>query len=243
MPSGRISWKVADNVLLWSAVSRAVRAPTPVDEDIHELSGSVEVLGGSRSFEPEVLTAYEAGTRIQLSPRASFSLSGFYNVYDDLRSIEISPTTFLPLSWGNLMTGIVYGAEFWGSYRVTDWWRLSAGFNIQHEHFRFKSGSSQIGGTEFTADDPNHQASLRSSVDLGHGVTWDTDLRYIGKLHDPAVPDYAELDVRLGWQITPSVEVSISGFNLIHDRHQEFNEPGLSTEIPRSYYVQTRLRF
>ncbi|HUZ74201.1 MAG TPA: TonB-dependent receptor [Stellaceae bacterium] len=243
MPSARISWKVTDNALLWSAVSRAVRAPTPVDRDLIERSGSVDVLRGSFNFMPEVLTAYEIGTRVQASPRVSFSISAFYNFYDDLRSIEVSPVTFLPLKWGNLMEGRVYGTEVWGTYRVADWWRLSAGFNVQHEHLRFKPGSSEIGGLSFAADDPNHQASLRSSMDLGKNVTADAFLRYVGALHNPGVPDYAELDLRLGWKVTSSLGISISGFNLIHSRHPEFVEPGLTDEVPRSFFVDTRWTF
>lgn len=250
LPQARLSWKVTDNALLWSAVSRAVRAPTPVDRDIVERLGTTDVLSHSFNFMPETLTAYELGSRIQVSPRASFSVSTFYNVYDDLRSIEPTPggpvlpgVGSLPLRWGNLMEGRVYGLETWGDYRVTDWWRLSAGFTIQHEHLRFKPSSSGIGGLPFAADDPNHQASLRSSVNLGSGVTWDAFLRYVGKLPNPGVPEYVELNTRLGWKITPSLELSLSGFNLIHSRHPEFVEPGISDEVPRSFFVETRWRF
>jgi iron complex outermembrane receptor protein len=243
MPSVRLSWKVTDTTLLWGAVSRAVRAPTPVDEDIRELLGPIDFLSGSSSFVPEVLTAYELGTRVQASPRLSFSVSTFYNVYDHLRSIEPTPNTVLPLVFSNMMRGLIYGAELWGSYRVTDWWRLTAGFNIQHEHLRFEPGSSGFGGLPFAADDPSHQASLRSSINIGEDVTWDADLRYVGKLPNPGVPDYAELGTRVGWKISPALEVSISGFNLLHARHEEFLEPGQSFEIPRSFFVETRWRF
>ncbi len=33
LPSGRLSWKIDDRALLWGAISRAVRSPTPFDED------------------------------------------------------------------------------------------------------------------------------------------------------------------------------------------------------------------
>jgi iron complex outermembrane recepter protein len=243
LPSERLSWKPTDNVLLWTAVSRAVRAATPVDRDLIEKIGSTPIISGSFDFQPETLTAYELGTRVQATPELSFSISGYYNDYDDLRTIEASPGTFLPLRWGNEMAGHTYGAEVWGSYRVTDWWRLGPAFNIQHESFHFKSGSSQIGGTAYTADDPSHQASLRSSIDIGPSVTWDAFLRYVGKLPNPAVPDYAELNMRLGWRVTPQLELSLSGFNLIHAHHQEFSEAGTTTEIPRSFLVDARLRF
>jgi iron complex outermembrane recepter protein len=250
LPEVRLAWKPEDNVLLWSAVSRAIRAPTPVDENIIERSGTTNILQGSPNFVPETLIAYEVGTRIQPAPRTSFSVSTFYDQYQDLRSLEPTPggpifpgLGGLPLHWANLMAGHVYGLEAWGDYRVTDWWRLSAGFNIQHEALFFEPGSSGLGGLALAADDPNHQAQLRSYVDFGHGVNWSTFLRYVGKLHDPGVPDYGELDTRLSWQITPQLELALSGFNLIHSKHPEFIEPGITDEVPRSFLVETRWRF
>jgi iron complex outermembrane receptor protein len=242
LPSLRVSWKPIDQVLLWTSVSRAVRADTPVDRDLIEKVGAEPILDKSFNFQPETLTAYEIGTRVQATPQISFSMSGFYNVYDDLRTIETTPGTVLPLGWGNMARGLVYGMEFWGSYRITDWWSVGPAFNIQHEHFRFKPGSAQIGGVTFIADDPNHQASLRSSVNIGPAVTWDAFLRYVGALHSPALADYAELDMRLGWKATPNLEISLSGFNLIHAHHQEFVADSATT-IPRSFLVDARLHF
>jgi iron complex outermembrane receptor protein len=251
LPQARLSWKVADNALLWSAVSRAVRAPTPVDRDIVERIGTTNVIDGSFDFQSETMIAYEAGTRVQITPRASFSVSGYYNDYSDLRSLEATPggpmipalPYGLPLRWGNDMAGHVYGVEVWGDYRVVDWWRLSAGFNLQHEDLFFKSGSAMIGGTTFTVDDPRHQAQLKSYVDLGGGVTWDAFLRYVGKLPDPAVPAYVELNTRVGWKIDPNWDISLSGFNLIHAHHPEFVESGITDEVPRSVLIESRWRF
>jgi iron complex outermembrane receptor protein len=250
LPEVRLAWKAAEEVLLWSAVSRGVRAPTPVDRDLIERLGTTNILVGSPNFVPETLIAYEAGTRIEASRHLSFSVSAFYDRYEDLRSLEPTPggPVFpglggLPLHWANLMAGHVYGVEAWGDFRVTDWWRLSAGFNIQHENLAFAAASSGLGGLSLAADDPNHQAQLRSYVDFGHGVAWTTFLRYVGKLHHPAVPDYGELDTRIAWQITPRLQLSISGFNLIHARHPEFVEPGTTDQVPRSFLVETRWRF
>ena len=243
LPSIRASWKAADDLLLWSAVSRAIRAPTPVDRDIVEYVGTTPELTGSQQFVPEVLTAYEAGARMQVSPRAAFSLSTYYDVYDDLRSIEFSSGGTLPLHFANKMTGLVYGAELWGSYRIADWWRLDASLTLQHEHLEFRPGSSGIGGIGFEAEDPNHQATLRSSIRLGEAVNWDADLRYVGKLHNTRVPEYAELNTSVGWQVTSALTLSVSGFNLLHERHPEFFEPGETDEIPRSFFVETRWRF
>jgi iron complex outermembrane recepter protein len=244
MPSARVSWKAIDSVLLWGAVSRAVRSATPIDRDLHEFLGPTDYLDGSRNFQPEILTSYELGTRVQASSRASFSISSFYNIYDDLRTIGMTAGNPLgiPLFFNNQAAALVYGVEVWGNYSVTDWWRLSAGFNIQHEHIHF-IGNGGLGGLGFVADDPNHQASLRSSIDFGGGVTWDATLRYIGALHHPALPDYGELNMRLGWKVTPAVEVSVAGSNLLHAHHAEFFEDGESDQIPRSFFIDTRWRF
>ena len=51
-------------------------------------------------------------------------------MYDDLRSIEFTPATFLPLSFGNGMKGHTDGLDAWGEYRVMPWWRLSAAVSL-----------------------------------------------------------------------------------------------------------------
>jgi iron complex outermembrane recepter protein len=244
MPSARISWKATDAMLLWAAVSRAVRSPTPVDESIREFEGSLDVLNGSSSFRPENLTSYEAGTRVQAGAHAFFSVSTYYNRYDDLRSIELSPTVSgMPFLFGNLAAAHVFGVEVWGNYQPAPWWRLSAGFNFMHESVGFKAGSSQLGGRDFIADDPSRQASVRSTIDFGGGVSWYADVRYVGALPHPVVPEYAELNTRLAWNVTSRLELSASGFNLLHARHIEFFEDGQTDEIPRSFYFQSRWRF
>jgi len=240
MPSARASWRVNDNNALWAAISYAIRSPTPFDTHVGENLGPMRFLNGIPDFLPEKLTAYELGYRGQLSQNASISFSGFYDDYNDLKSIEFDSATVFPLHWGNGMKGHVYGVEAWGTYQAADWWKLSAGFNIQSESFEFKPGASGLLGLSQQGNDPHHQASLRSSMNLSDSVTFDADLRYVGQLPDPHVPAYVELNARLGWMITDRLELSVSGFNLLHDHHQEF-EPG--DAVKRSFFVDTRWKF
>jgi iron complex outermembrane receptor protein len=244
MPNARLAWKVTDSALLWGAISRAVRSPTPVDTNLNEFVGAVDFLAGSNGFHPETLTAYELGTRVQVSPAASFSVSTYYDVYDRLRTIDpgITPSG-LPLLFGNLMTGNVYGIELWGDFQVTDWWRLSPGFDALHENFRFLPGSLTSVGLAFTADDPDQQASLNSVMNFGGGVTWDADLREVAKLPHPEVPGYTELDTSLAWAIDQTWRVSLTGDNLFQAEHEEFLEDGESTEVPRTVFAQVTMRF
>ena len=242
LPSLRASWRLTEGVMTWAAVSRAVRAPTPFDTDVVEKVGPIVFLHGSPTFETEKLTAYEMGARLRPSRRLSVSLSGYYNIYDDLRSIEPDPTHFIPLTWANNMTGRTWGLEAWSEYRVAPWWRVTATFTLIREHLRFAPGGSALLGVAQAGDDPPHQASLRSSIALGRRVSLDTDLRWVDALPDPAVPAYAELDGRLAWTVSDRVQLSIAGLNLLHDHHQEFPAPAANA-VPRSVYAAMTLRF
>ena len=222
LPDARIAWRATDELMLWGAVSRAVRAPTPFDEDVAEYQGSTLFVTGSRAFRSEKLTAFELGLRMQPAGNLSLSVSGFYNLYDDLRSVEIDPATLLPLHWGNRLTGHSYGIEAWGDYRPTGWWTLSAGVSWLGEHFHARPGTPQLLGPEQNGDDPDQQATLRSSMNLGGGVTIDADFREVGALPDPRVPAYAELDGRIGWALGRHLLLSVSGSNLLHAHHVEY---------------------
>jgi iron complex outermembrane receptor protein len=112
LPNARLSWNVSDTAFLWSAVSRAIRSPTPFDRDVVEYLGTTLFLTGGSDFRPEKLTAYELGYRGQATSRFSISVSTFYNSYDDLRSLEFDPRTLLPLHWrAGLRAGFTFSLQ------------------------------------------------------------------------------------------------------------------------------------
>lgn len=245
MPSARLSWKANDSTLLWLAASRAVRTPTAFDESVMEIAntpaGPLDFLNGNPDYRTEKLTAYEAGLRTQWATRATFSVSFYYNVYHDLRSIEPSPTVF-PLLWGNGMQGHTYGMDLWAGYSVTEWWKLGAGLSEEREYFRFEPGSPGFFGTAEAGDDPRHRAFLRSSMNLGARWQLDADLRNVGALPDPQVPAYTELNARLGWKPDDRLELSLSGMNLLHPWHQEYVFSA-ADRIGRTIFLDARLKF
>lgn len=244
LPSARLAWKATNHVLIWSAVSRAVRAPTRFDRDLVEKLGAIDFLIGGPNFTSEKLIAYEVGSRVEMSPRVSFSVSSFYNDYTDLRSVEFAPNgVVLPLRWGNMLKGNVYGVEAWANYKVNDHWQLAAGFNAQHENLSFRPGSSRLLGIAQAGDDPGHQVSLRSTVSLGKAITWELDGRYIGGLPSPRVPGYVELNTRVAWKVSPKLEVAVSGSNLLHRYHREIQTDSLNNAVARSAFVEAKWRF
>lgn len=243
LPDARASWQMTENADLWAAASRAIRAPTPFDDEVQEKMGPAVFLAGNTRFRPESVTAYELGSRAEATGALSVSVAAFYNVYDDLRTVEpASSTVFTPLYWGNLMRGDTYGVEAWANWQATDWWRLSPGFTALREQLRFKAGASGLLGIAQASDDASSHATLSSSMDLGHHTSFDATLRYVGALPDPALAHYYEMDAHLGWRPSHTLEVSLSGLNLMHARHNEFAAP-TGEYIARSVMAEARWRF
>ncbi len=221
LPDVRIAVKPAQSTLLWAAASRAVRSPTPFDEDVQERVPGVSLMGDS-GFRTEKLTAYEVGLRAQPLSGLSFSLTGFYHHYDDLRSVEVVPGPGLSLQWANNLAGHSYGLEAWANANLLSWWTLSAGATLLDEDFHFKPGASGIIGTWQNGVDPGHYLTLRSSMNLGPAVAFDLDFRAVGRLPHAGVPAYSELGGRLAWTVSNHFALSLSGANLLHAHHVEY---------------------
>ena len=147
---------------------------------------------------------------------------------------------FLPITFVNKMKGHTYGVEVWGDYVVTDWWRLTAGYNALREHLELAPDSLDVGGIAAAGNDPRYQVSLRSSVDLPSNLQLDLSVRKVAALPNPAVPGYGEADLRLAWQVPKGLELSLVGVNLLHERHREF---GTASEVPRHVKVSARWAF
>jgi iron complex outermembrane receptor protein len=243
LPNARLAWKLNDKSLLWSSISRAVRTPSRIDAEFFAPANPPFLLVGNKDFESETLTAYEIGYRAEPASNVSFSISTFYNVYDKLRSAELSAGGGLPFTLGNKMKGNTYGVEMWGNYRVNDWWRLSAGYNYFKKDLDLQSGSADTISLSQSDVDPRYQVSLRSAMNLAPNVELDVALRSIGGLSSTNVPHYSALDVRLGWLVTKEVEVSLAGFNLLDGRHPEFGSLPARSEIERSVYGKILWKF
>ena len=243
LPDVRLSIGMGDHAALWAAASRAIRSPTPFDDEVVEKLGEFTELAANSRFRPEEVMAYELGTRAQPSSEVSLSAAIFYDVYDDLRTIELgSQPPYLPLYWGNLMRGDIAGLDAWGNFQVQDWWRLSPGFTWVRQRLFFKPGASRILGLAQAGDDPSSHASLTSSMSFAHRTSFDATLRYVGALPDPGLPHYYEMDARFGWQASPALDLSLSGANLLHARHYEAPPP-YGEQITRSVIAEARWKF
>jgi iron complex outermembrane receptor protein len=243
-PSGRLAWDITPQQMLWGAVSRAVRMPSRIDEDLYAPGNPPYVLAGGSNFVSETLLAYELGYRAQLTQKITGSISAYYNDYDNLRSLAPPTTPGGPYYFENNLEGDTYGFEVNSTWQVLDWWRLHGGYDLLQEHLHIKPGSGNVNDGE--TDDPQQQFSFRSSMDLTRNVQFDVEPRWVDQLVSTSgtVPAYVELDARLAWRISRQVEISIVGQNLVHSRHVEFGAPGpTQEEIERSVYGKVTWQF
>lgn len=236
LPSVRVAWQRPGGDLLWGAISRASRTPNRVERDL-TLPG---FLVGA-DFQSETATAYELGYRANPLPRLSFSINGFYNVYDDLRTASPTPVTFLPLNLTNHGEAETWGVEAWGSYDVSPVWRLSAGLSTLTKDYNPTPTPDDISGLISIGDDPEYQLLVRSQHDLTDALELDVRLRAVDDL--AVVDGYVEADVRLGWRLTDQLELSVTGRNLIEDRRVETGDPVRGRAFGRSVFGALQVRF
>lgn len=236
LPNARIAWSLPDGDLIWAAVSRASRTPNRIEQDL-TLPGFLE----PGQFRSERLTAYEVGYRSRPTQTLSVSVSAFYNDYDSLRTVSITPVTVLPFRLTNVGRGTTYGLEAWGTYDVGPDWRLSAGVSALAKDFEIRPGESDISELASVGDDPSLQVIARSQSSLTDRLDLDIRLRAVEAL--ATVPAYVEADVRLGWRLNDAVELSITGQALLNDRRLENGDPVRARAFGRSVTAGLRVTF
>jgi iron complex outermembrane receptor protein len=242
LPTARLAWKWAPNQLLWSAASRTDRAPSRVDHDIFAPGQPPYLLRGGPGVLAETANDYELGYRGQITSAASFSATVYHTVYDRLRTQQIDPS-FTYIFYGNGMQGTTSGLELWASYQATTIWRLSGGFNRLRQSLHLTPYSIDVGAVQsIEGANPARWGMLRSSLDIGPRTQFDVTLRYVGALSQPAVPSYTALDLRLGWQLHPDIDLSIEGQNLLGAGHGEFTDVATRTDIKRAVFVKLECR-
>ena len=242
-PSGRVNWTLSPSGTLWTAISRAVRTPSRIDRELFVPAQPPYFLAGGPNFQSEAEMAYEVGYRHQRGPWL-LSLATFYSRYHGLRSIEQdSAPAPTPLVIGNGQDGESYGAELHVRYRVSDRWRWRAGYTELRVHVWPNPGSTDTSRGASESHAPDRQLLLQSSLDLPARLRLDGGFRYISEIANQQLPGYAELNARLTWQPTGTLDLSIVGQNLLHKQHAEFGTPAARRGIARGVYGMAQWHF
>jgi iron complex outermembrane receptor protein len=178
----------------------------------------------------------------------SFDVAAFYNNYHLAYALPsglvFEPFPVQTYAYTNNSSGSTFGVELLAQWLVTDRWRVAAGYNWIESDF----------GDEIVSilATPEHQLSLRSSLDLGHGWELNGAAYYVDRIQTLpqgtatiSVPSYVRLDAGLVWRPTPNLELSVWGQNLLDDGHPEFASYKSSAvvQIPRTVYGGLTWRF
>jgi iron complex outermembrane receptor protein len=236
-PSLRMAWTPTPTQTLWTAVSRAVHAPTRFDADL------TSPLGSADDFTSEKLHAWELGYRAQPSAALALSIAAYHSRYHDLRSIHAAP-----LQFDNNQEARANGIELSAEWRIAPWWRLRGGYNHLDTDIRATAPGVLPGSDRFEAIDPKQQALLHSMIDLPRGFAFDVVGRRVGALPassigaTPAIPAYTAFDLRLAWRHR-DWEVAVVGRNIGMRRHAEFGSLGGALEVPNSAFCTLTWRF
>jgi iron complex outermembrane receptor protein len=257
-PTARLLFLPSERQSMWAAVSRAARNPTRLDAnlDVHTHVGPpnvpdfIQVTGDPR-HKAENLVAYEIGYRAAPTDDFTWDIAGYINDYDRLYAASgAGPPIFgpggevtIPFTLGNRARALTYGFETTANYQVNERWRLFASYSM----YQAQAQSSPPGSVDgISGNSPHNMAYLRSSWDLTKDFHFDLIGRYVDRLTALDVPQYFQMDARIGWYVKKNLEVSFVGQNLLDGHHPEFVDAiGLleSTQVKRSWYGMVTWQF
>jgi iron complex outermembrane receptor protein len=255
-PTARLLWTPSPRQSVWGAVTRAVRTPSRIEEDLQLtalLSPSPLTffrITGDRKFSSEHLIGYEAGYRTLLRSKFYLDIAAFHNNYDHLLSIEPGtpfsetspppPHVVVPFFFRNGLFGNTSGFEIAPDWTPTSWWRLRGSYSYLHMDLNKEAASQDASTANSTqGSSPHHQITIRSSLNLPKKLEFDQTFRYVSALPAQLVEAYATADVQFSWRATGSLELSVVGQNLFQPHHAEFGgDPGALVGIARSAYAK-----
>lgn len=263
-PNVRLLVRPRSTTTLWAGVSRAVRIPDRVDEDLNDYAFALASpliyvqIAGNKNLRAERLVSYEAGLRTLVHRNFFLDFAGFHNQYHDLiaqGALQFVPATapvpsgalLIQTQYTNGIRGNTDGAEIAPEFRPFSWWQLRAAYSYLHVDLSDQPGFKDVVTLKtLHGSSPNSQAVLRSLIDLPHHFEFDTTVRYVGSLPAQQVKSYVTADVHAGLHDVPihafglqHMDLSVVGQNLLQPHHAEFGiDPGPNVAIRRGVYAK-----
>lgn len=269
-PNVRLLWTPDDHQTFWAAVTRAVRTPSRLDQDLQLtdfLSANPPIffrVAGNPHFKSEQLLGTEAGYRRLFAKTLYLDIAFFYNDYNDLYGygttsllLETSPApahAVVEVPLANANAGDTTGFEITPDWKPVSWWELKGSYSFLHLSVHGRAGVAGSFNDLVAASDngssPHHEALGQSLFDLPKKFELDVTYRYVSALPaqtgigpTPIVGAYSTADTRFAWHGIPNLEISLVGQNLFQPHHPEFGgDDGPLVGIRRSAYAQITWR-
>jgi iron complex outermembrane recepter protein len=259
-PSVRGLWTISPQHAIWAAVTRAVRTPSRLEEDVKLYGFALAAppvfaeIDGNRDLSAESLLGYEAGYRALVTPKFYVDFAAFHNTYDDLVSLGDQTVTFDPtpapphfsvhFPWVNGVKGNTDGFEIAPDWKPTSWFQMKTSYSYLNIDLRLKPGSPDNQAVSLhEGSSPHNQVMVQSRFNLPRGFEFDQTYRYVSALPAQLVRGFSTVDLHLAWTVTRQMELSIVGQNLFQPQHTEFgHDLGPLVGIKRSVYAQITWR-
>jgi len=255
-PNARLQWQPSQTQTFWSSISRAVRTPTPIEEDLTSTlvkTNNIRIaFVPNDEFKSEKLIAYELGYRNQLTSSLSLDLAIFYNDYDYLQTTSVQPFVpvsngidpphfLVPIKFTNNMTGKSDGFETALNWSVNPDLKIAANYSYLHITLDALDPTQEGGESLY----PRHQAGTKIFWNIADDWTLDTSVTYVDKLPAGNIDSYIRMDINLGWQISNHLRFNLVGQNLTESQHREMG--GAATlnagEVERSIFGKLTWQF
>ena len=263
-PDGRLLWTPNLSNSFWLAVSRPIGEPSFSSKSVRFSQtvslgpGGVPVVAavlGNPNIGHDNTLSVQAGYRAQLGHKWSLSAAGFYSRYKGVRSASFGalfletdpiPAHFVfPVFLQSGVRGETDGLELTGTWQISSWWRLAAGYTLLRMSLRDDlAGGAAVPSA--TGTSPQNQFQVHSYLNLPRNWEWDTFVSVTGKLPTDNIPAYTRVDTRVGWRFAERASISLVGQNLLQPRHFEFGSSTgniSTTQIRRSGYAKLTWTF
>lgn len=253
-PNIRLQWHPNAQQTFWSAISRAVRTPTAIEEDLTSTLGTAPnariAIEPNNNFQPEELIAYEVGYRQQINPRLSIDLSSFYNDYQNLMTTSVQTPrvvtnnidplhVFIPIQFTNNMQGTTRGFELATQWSATETMKITLTYSYLDLKLDAETAAQKTAELLY----PRHQAGLALFYNMGNQWTLDTSATYVDQL--ATTDSYIRWTLNLSKQLGKNVRFNLTGENLGDSQHQEFGSTSdiNAGEIERSIFAKLSWQF
>lgn len=205
-PSARLAWLFSDRLTLWSALSHAVRTPSPAERVIvwrhggsQDVNAFVEQynlgdpdkffveIQGNPDFQSENIDTLEIGVRGLWGEHLYVEVATYLSRYKHLQGFSEpyfrmdfpAPTYFSGIiQTNNAVEGNSDGVEFDAQLEINQQWAIKSGYSYSH----FDSDSTLVIAPDYYASlertTPRHKLYLLSQQDVGDFWEWDIKFSY-----------------------------------------------------------------
>ncbi|HEX3880934.1 MAG TPA: TonB-dependent receptor [Bryobacteraceae bacterium] len=263
LPSARIAWTPDSKQTFWASAAKGIREPARAETSVSAILEQyspfpgiqqVSTLSGNPHQQPERLNDYEVGYRRQWSERLSLDVDSFLSFYRDLSSFEFQPTVIAPgpvlevltpIVYGNGGRAVDYGGEASLTWRPNSRIRIAPGYSMAAINFKNNPLSGDTFSPYLAGNTPRHTFQVRTWVNLTRRLEFDPTVYWTEGFANASIGPHARVDVRLAWKASESVEVSLTGQNLLRPDFMEFGDirSVIGTASPRVLNGKITWRF